>query len=137
DRSDGRGRSEAEGAWRRGPTRGRCLDHADLDRRQNQWGDHHDRRKGRRSDQGGDLADNGLASMYPASDWSVCSGPSWISACMRSDYRTGLDRALQQEGADLIDYAGTLTDQALADAVQGLQVKLVRSLGRNELHGRA
>src|SRR6516165_5630463 len=30
----------------------------------------------------------GLASMYPASAWSVCSGPSWISARMRSDYRT-------------------------------------------------
>src|SRR5258708_34219361 len=28
----------------------------------------------------------GLASMYPASDWSVlCSGPSWISARMRAD----------------------------------------------------
>src|SRR6266481_7828116 len=28
----------------------------------------------------------GLASMYPASDWSVlCSGPSWISARVRSD----------------------------------------------------
>ena len=27
----------------------------------------------------------GLASMYPASDWSaLCSGPSWISARMRS-----------------------------------------------------
>jgi hypothetical protein len=27
-----------------------------------------------------------LASMYPASDWSVwCSGPSWISARMRAD----------------------------------------------------
>src|SRR6516162_6030132 len=36
----------------------------------------------------------GLASMYPASAWSVCSGPSWISARMRSDYRTGLDRAI-------------------------------------------
>jgi hypothetical protein len=45
--------------------------------------------------------------------------------------------ALQQEGADLIDDAGTLADQALADAVQGLQVKLVGGLGRNELHGRA
>src|SRR5712664_4436875 len=34
----------------------------------------------------------GLASMYPASDWSVlCSGPSWISARVRSHYRTGLD----------------------------------------------
>ena len=29
--------------------------------------------------------DNGLASMYPASAWSVCSGPSWISARIRSD----------------------------------------------------
>jgi len=27
----------------------------------------------------------GLASMYPASDWSVCSEPSWISARVRSD----------------------------------------------------
>jgi hypothetical protein len=28
-----------------------------------------------------ELAVSGLASMYPASDWSVlCSGPSWISA---------------------------------------------------------
>jgi hypothetical protein len=27
----------------------------------------------------------GLASMYPASDWSLlCSGPSWISARVRS-----------------------------------------------------
>jgi len=27
----------------------------------------------------------GLASMYPASDWSVlCSGPSWISARIRA-----------------------------------------------------
>ena len=27
----------------------------------------------------------GLASMYPASDWNVlCSGPSWISARVRS-----------------------------------------------------
>jgi len=25
----------------------------------------------------------GLALLYPASDWSVCSGPSWISARMR------------------------------------------------------
>jgi len=24
----------------------------------------------------------GLALLYPASDWSVCSGPSWISARM-------------------------------------------------------
>ena len=43
-----------------------------------------------------DPADNGLASMYPASDWSVwCSGPSWISARMRSHYRTGLERAIR------------------------------------------
>jgi hypothetical protein len=38
----------------------------------------------------------GLASMYPASDWSVWySGPSWISARMRSHYRTGLERAIR------------------------------------------
>jgi hypothetical protein len=35
-----------------------------------------------------------LASMYPAFDWSFCSGPSWISARVRSRYRTGLDRAI-------------------------------------------
>src|SRR6266446_2788943 len=41
-----------------------------------------------------DLAACGLASMYPASDWSgLCSGPSWISARVRSHYRTGLERA--------------------------------------------
>src|SRR3981189_160339 len=38
------------------------------------------------------IGGGGLASMYPASDWSVlCSGPSWISARVRSHYRTGLD----------------------------------------------
>jgi putative ABC transport system substrate-binding protein len=31
-----------------------------------------------------ELAVSGLASMYPASDWSACSWPSWISARMRS-----------------------------------------------------
>ena len=36
----------------------------------------------------------GLASMYPASDWSVCSGPPWISARMRSHYRPGLKWAI-------------------------------------------
>src|ERR1700738_1603531 len=32
-----------------------------------------------------ELAVSGLASMYPAFDWSICSGPSWISARVRSD----------------------------------------------------
>jgi hypothetical protein len=32
-----------------------------------------------------ELAVSGLASMYPAFDWSMCcSGPSWISARVRS-----------------------------------------------------
>jgi hypothetical protein len=32
-----------------------------------------------------ELAVSGLASMYPAFDWSVCCpGPSWISARVRS-----------------------------------------------------
>jgi hypothetical protein len=38
-----------------------------------------------------ELAVSGLASMYPAFDWSFCPGPSWISARVRSRYRTGLD----------------------------------------------
>ena len=34
----------------------------------------------------------GLASMYPASVWSVwCSGPAWVSARIRSHYRIGLE----------------------------------------------
>src|SRR5450631_4177389 len=42
-----------------------------------------------------ELAVSGLASMYPASDWSVlCSGPSWISARVRSHERKGLERAI-------------------------------------------
>ena len=38
---------------------------------------------------------SGLASMYPAFDWSICSGPSWISARVRPHYRTGLDRVIR------------------------------------------
>src|SRR5260370_28149712 len=47
------------------------------------------------------------------------------------------DAPLQQERTDLIDDAGTLTDQSLAHAVQRLQVELVGGLGRDKLHGRA
>jgi hypothetical protein len=47
------------------------------------------------------------------------------------------DASLQQEGADLIDDAGTLTDQPLAHTVERLQVELFGSLGCDELHGRA
>jgi len=36
--------------------------------------------------------------------------------------------ALQQEGADLIDNAGTLADQALPYPMQRLQVELIRGL---------
>ena len=39
-----------------------------------------------------ELVASGLASMYPAFDWSAGSGPSWISARVRSHYRTGLNR---------------------------------------------
>ena len=45
--------------------------------------------------------------------------------------------ALQQEGADLIDNAGALADQALPYPVQRLQVELIRGLRRHELHGRS
>src|SRR3984957_8355029 len=42
--------------------------------------------------------------------------------------------ALQQGGADLIDNAGALADQALPHPVQSLQVELIRGLRRHELH---
>jgi len=44
---------------------------------------------------------------------------------------------LQQEGADLVDDAGALTDQPLPHPVQRLQVELLGGLGRDELHRRA
>jgi hypothetical protein len=43
------------------------------------------------------------------------------------------DAPLQQERTDLIDDAGTLTDQSIADAVQRLKVELIGGLGRDEL----
>src|SRR3954462_198483 len=39
--------------------------------------------------------------------------------------------------ADLIDDAGTLTDQSFAHTVQRLQVELLGRLGRDKIHGRA
>jgi hypothetical protein len=42
--------------------------------------------------------------------------------------------ALQEEGADLVDDAGTLADHALAHTVQRLQVELFGCLGGDELH---
>ena len=45
--------------------------------------------------------------------------------------------ALQQEDTDLVDDAGTLADQALAHAMQRLQVQLIGRLGSDEPHGRA
>ena len=47
------------------------------------------------------------------------------------------DAPLQQERTDLIDDAGTLTDQSIVDTVQRLKVELIGGLGRDELHGRA
>lgn len=47
------------------------------------------------------------------------------------------DAPLQQERTDLIDDAGTLTDQSIADAVQRLKVELIGRFGRDEIHGRA
>jgi hypothetical protein len=38
------------------------------------------------------------------------------------------DPTLEQEGADLVDNASTLTDQSLAHSVQRLQVELIRGL---------
>jgi hypothetical protein len=44
------------------------------------------------------------------------------------------DAAFQQEGADLIDDAGALRDQPLANAMQCLKIELVGGLRGNELH---
>jgi hypothetical protein len=44
------------------------------------------------------------------------------------------DAALQQEGADLIDDAGALADQALPHTMQSLQVELIGGLRRDKLH---
>src|SRR5438874_8493197 len=42
--------------------------------------------------------------------------------------------ALQEEGTNLIDDAGALTDQSLAYAMQRLEVELIGGLRRHELH---
>src|SRR6202007_2795023 len=42
--------------------------------------------------------------------------------------------ALQQEGTNLIDDAGALTDQSLAYTMQRLEVELIGGLRRHELH---
>src|SRR5947209_2075910 len=44
---------------------------------------------------------------------------------------------LQQEGADLVDDAGALADEALAHSMQRLQIELFGRLGGDELHRRA
>jgi len=44
--------------------------------------------------------------------------------------------ALQQEGTNLIDDAGALADQSFAHAMERLQVELIGSLRRYELHRR-
>jgi hypothetical protein len=44
---------------------------------------------------------------------------------------------LQQEGSDLINNVGKLTDASLAHPVQRLQIELVGGLGRDEPHSRA
>ena len=43
--------------------------------------------------------------------------------------------ALQQKGADLIDDARALADQPLTNAMERLQIELIGSLCRHELHG--
>ncbi len=57
------------------------------------------------------------------------SAPSW---CWTSDGNA----TFQQEGANLIDDAGALADQPLPHAAQRLQIKLIGSLHRHELHRR-
>jgi hypothetical protein len=46
------------------------------------------------------------------------------------------DATLDQETADLIDYAGPLAHKARADAMESEQVHLFRRLDRHKVHGR-
>ena len=46
------------------------------------------------------------------------------------------DATLDQETADLIDYAGPLAHKARADAMESEQVHLLRRLDRHKVHGR-
>jgi DNA topoisomerase IA len=69
--------------------------------------------------------------------------PEWQPADEKGDeaqllppLRNG-DPAFQHEGANLIDDTGALRDQPLAHPMQCLQIKLLRGLGRHELHRRA
>jgi hypothetical protein len=45
------------------------------------------------------------------------------------------DPALEQKGADLVDYCCALADQAGANTMQSLQVELLDCLGGHEAHG--
>ena len=68
-RSDGGGRSQAESVRHRRPAHRRRLRHADIDRRQHQCADHHDRREGGRHDQGGDAGE-----LAPSCCPCMCTG---------------------------------------------------------------
>src|SRR5215831_21017866 len=53
---------------------------------------------------------------------------------MTRDFRVRGHAMLQQEGADLIDNAGTLTDQSLTHAVERPRVELLGGPGPDEPH---
>src|SRR5882762_7978298 len=69
---------------------------------------------------------SGLASMYPVSDWSsLCSGPLWISARMRSHYRTGLNGPF---GSPVFACAGKTDPPSLLIPLADLGWKLLIAL---------
>src|SRR5258707_11597422 len=55
-----------------------------------------------------ELAVSGLASMYPAFDWSICSGPSWISARVQHAWRQGIGARRKDGGQFRAQEADTL-----------------------------
>src|SRR6516162_8982639 len=57
-----------------------------------------------------ELGEYGLASMYQASCWSSCSGPSWKSARVRSYYRPCLEGLL---GSSVLGCAGKTISPSL------------------------
>jgi hypothetical protein len=44
------------------------------------------------------------------------------------------DATFQQEGADLVDNAGALTDEPFTHSMHGLQIELIGGLRRHERH---
>jgi ABC transporter substrate binding protein len=85
---------------------------------------------------GGDPVGTGLVANLNRPSGGVANMRGNSARKNRSPRRTR-HAALQQEGANLIDDAGALTDQSLTHPMQRLQIELIGSLYCHKLHCRA